>query len=94
MEPRTKVPRKTTQERQEELGKKLRNFNWEGQHLDLTIKLRNNQLEIFDRNRHYVMKDVNARIVLDSNRAIHIDMETGKFGGTAIWRWTCFERSR
>ena len=84
VEPRTKVPRKTTQERQEELGKKLRNFNWEGQHLDLTIKLRNNQLEIFDRNRHYVMKDVNARIVLDSNRAIHIDMETGKFGGTAI----------
>lgn len=84
VEPRPKVPRKTTQERQEELGKKLRNFNWEGQHLDLTIKLRNNQLEIFDRNRHYVMKDVNARIVLDSNRAIHIDMETGKFGGTAI----------
>ena len=30
------------------------------------------------------MKDVNARIELDSNRAIHIDMETGKFGGTAI----------
>ena len=82
--PRPKVPRKTTQERQEELVKRVRNFNWEGQHLDLTIKLRNNQLEIFDRNRHYVMKDVNARIVLDSNRAIHIDMETGKFGGTAI----------
>ena len=82
--PRPKVPRKTTQERQEELGKRVRNFNWEGQHLDLTIKLRNNQLEIFDRNRHYVIKDVNARIVLDSNRAIHIDMETGKFGGTAI----------
>ena len=82
--PRPKVPRKTTQERQEELGKRVRNFNWEGQHLDLTIKLQNNQLEIFDRNRHYVMKDVNARIVLDSNRAIHIDMETGKFGGTAI----------
>ena len=82
--PRPKGPRKTTQERQEALGKRVRNFNWEGQHLDLTIKLRNNQLEIFDRNRHYVMKDVNARIVLDSNRAIHIDMETGKFGGTAI----------
>lgn len=82
--PRPKVPRKTTQERQEELGKRVRNFNWEGQHLDLTIKLRNNQLEIFDRNRHYVMKDVNARIDLDSNRAVHIDMETGKFGGTAI----------
>ena len=82
--PRPKVPRKTTQERQEELGNKVRNFNWQGQHLDLKIRLRNSQLEVFNRNRHYVMKDVNARIDLDSNRAIHIDMETGKFGGTAI----------
>ena len=84
VEPRPKPPKKTTQERQEELGKKVRNFNWQGQHLDLKIRLRNSQLEVFNRNRHYVMKDVNARIDLDSNRAIHIDMETGKFGGTAI----------
>ena len=84
VEPRPKLPKKTTQERQEELGKKVRNFNWQGQHLDLKIRLRNSQLEVFNRNRHYVMKDVNARIELDSNRAIHIDMETGKFGGTAI----------
>ena len=84
VEPRPKPPKKTTQERQEELGKKVRNFNWQGQHLDLKIRLRNSQLEVFNRNRHYVMKDVNARIDLDSNRAVHIDMETGKFGGTAI----------
>ena len=70
--------KKTTQERQEELGNKVRNFNWQGQHLDLKIRLRNSQLEVFNRNRHYVMKDVNARIDLDSNRAVHIDMETGK----------------
>ena len=82
--PRPKAPRKTTQERQEELGNKVRNFNWQGQHLDLKIRLRNSQLEVFNRNRHYVMKDVNARIDLDSNRAVYIDMETGKFGGTAI----------
>lgn len=82
--PRPKPPKKTTQDRQEELAKKVRNFNWQGQHLDLKIRLRNSQLEVFNRNRHYVMKDVNARIDLDSNRAIHIDMETGKFGGTAI----------
>ena len=84
VELRPKLPKKTTQERQEELGKKVRNFNWQGQHLDLKIRLRNSQLEVFNRNRHYVMKEVNARIDLDSNRAVHIDMETGKFGGTAI----------
>lgn len=84
IEVRPKAPRKTTQERQEELGRKVRNFNWAGQHLDLKIRLRNSQLEVFNRNRHYVIKDVNARIDLDSKRAIRIDMETGKFGGTAI----------
>ena len=84
VEPRPKPPKKTTQERQEELGKKVRNFNWDGQHLNLTITLRNNQLEIFQKNRHYVMRNVNSKIHLDSNRAIRIDMETGKFGGTAI----------
>ena len=41
-------------------------------------------LDVYKRQRHYVIKDVNARIDLDSKRAIRIDMETGKFGGTAI----------
>jgi len=84
VEPRPKAPKKTTQERQEELGKKVRNFNWQGQHLDLKITIRNSQLEVFNRNRHYVIKNVNSKIDLDSKRAIRIDMETGKFGGTAI----------
>lgn len=56
VEPRPKAPKKTTQERQEELGKKVRNFNWQGQHLDLKITIRNSQLEVFNRNRHYVIK--------------------------------------
>lgn len=84
VESRPKAPKKTTQERQEELGKRVRNFNWQGQHLDVKIELRHNQLEIFQKNRHYVMKDVNAKIDLDSHRAMRIDLETGKFGGTAI----------
>ena len=84
VEPRPKPPKKTTHERQEELGKKVRNFNWQGQHLDLKITLRNSQLEVFNRNRHYVIKNVNSKIDLDSKSAVHIDMETGKFGGTAI----------
>ena len=34
VEQRPKAPKKTTLERQEELGKKVRNFNWNGQHID------------------------------------------------------------
>ena len=79
-----KAPKKTTLERQEELGKKVRNFNWNGQHIDAIVKLSNCQLEIFQKNRHYVMNDVNARFDIDTKRAIRIDMKTGKFGGTAI----------
>ena len=79
-----KAPKKTTLERQEELGKKVRNFNWNGQHIDAIVKLSNCQLEIFQKNRHYVMNDVNARFDIDTKRAIRVDMKTGKFGGTAI----------
>ncbi|WP_059361359.1 translocation/assembly module TamB domain-containing protein [Veillonella tobetsuensis] len=79
-----KAPKKTTLERQEELGKKVRNFNWNGQHIDAIVKLSNCQLEIFQKNRHYVMNDVNARFDIDTKSAIRVDMKTGKFGGTAI----------
>ena len=41
---------------------KVRNFNWNGQHIDAIVKLSDCQLEIFQKNRHYVMKNVNARI--------------------------------
>ena len=58
VEQRPKAPKKTTLERQEELGKKVRNFNWNGQH--------------------------NARFDIDTNRAIRMNLTTGKFGGTAI----------
>ena len=47
-------------------------------------KLSDCQLEIFQKNRHYVMKNVNARFDIDTNRAIRMNLTTGKFGGTAI----------
>ena len=84
VEQRPKAPKKTTLERQEELGKKVRNFNWNGQHIDAIVKLSDCQLEIFQKNRHYVMKNVNARFDIDTNRAIRMNLTTGKFGGTAI----------
>ena len=84
VEQRPKAPKKTTLERQEELGKKVRNFNWNGQHIDAIVKLSDCQLEIFQKNRHYVMNNVNARFDIDTNRAIRMNMTTGKFGGTAV----------
>lgn len=61
-----KAPKKTTLQRQEELGKKVRNFNWNGQHIDAIVKLSNCQLEVFQKNRHYVMNDVNGLILTQS----------------------------
>lgn len=79
-----KSPKKTTQDRQEELGKRVRNFNWEGQHLDLKIKLVNSRVELFEKHRHYIMNDVNAFFDIDTDKAVRVDFETGRFGGTAI----------
>ncbi|WP_251423357.1 membrane biogenesis protein AsmA [Veillonella agrestimuris] len=83
-EKKPKAPKKTTQDRQEELGNRVRNFNWQGQHLDVKIYLNNCRVELFQRNRHYVMNDVNAEFDIDTHRAVRIDFTTGKFGGTSI----------
>lgn len=83
-EKKPKGPKKTTQDRQEEFGNRVRNFNWQGQLLDLKVILNNCRVELFQRNRHYVMNDVNAKFDIDTRRAVRIDFTTGKFGGTAI----------
>lgn len=79
-----KKPKKTTQERQEELGKQVRNFNWNGQQLDMTVELHNCRVELFQKHRHYVMNDVNAKFDVNTRSAVQIDVSTGKFDGTAI----------
>ncbi len=65
----------------------MRNFNWNGQHIDAIVKLSDCQLEIFQKNRHYVMKNVNARFDIDTNRAIRMNLTTGKFGRHRHWGW-------
>ena len=55
----------------------MRNFNWDGQHID-AIEAFRLPLEIFQKNRHYVMNNVNARIDI-TNHAIRMNLTTGKF---------------
>lgn len=82
--PKALTERKTTEQREADIEKRIRNFNWNGQHMDLKIYLENCQLEVFQKNRHYVMTDINTEIDLDSDKELKLDFSAGKFGGTAI----------
>ena len=58
------------------------NFNPDGRRLRSEIVLDNCRLEARYRKRHYVMNNVKMRLGLHTSGMSHIDLSTGKFGGT------------
>ena len=58
------------------------NFNPEGRRLRSEIVLEDCRLEARYRKRHYVLNNVNMKFGLHNNGVSHIDLSTGKFGGT------------
>ena len=77
-------PRKTTVERQKEMEERIRNFDWHGQFINTKINLIHCQLELFQKQRHFVLHDVNAMVRINSKKRLYLDFSTGEFGGTAI----------
>ena len=58
------------------------NFNPEGRRLRSEIVLDDCRLEARYRKRHYVLNNVKMRLGLHTSGMSHIDLSTGKFGGT------------
>ena len=58
------------------------NFNPEGRRLRSEIVLEDCRLEARYRKRHYVLNNVNMKFGLHTSGVSHIDLSTGKFGGT------------
>lgn len=79
-----KKTRKTRQERQADLEKRIRNFAWKGQFIDATVRLVNCQLEVFQQNRYYALTDVNAELQVQSKKHIKMNVSTGPFEGDAV----------
>lgn len=70
--------------RQQKMQNDWRNFNAAGKKLKLRLNVHDGGVEVFYRERHYVMSHVQMAVGIDTNRKMDIDMSIGGFGGTMI----------
>ena len=68
----------------EHLQQEWKNFNHDGERLDLHILLDNCIIEVFYRERHYLLEAVRLHMDLDSKDKMKLKLATGPFGGTMI----------
>lgn len=63
-----------------------KNFNVEGRKINVDLKLENCQIEIFYRERHYLLGRVNFETKINTDDEMTLKVRTGVFGGTMIGR--------
>lgn len=63
-----------------------KNFNLEGRKIRTRLRLQNSQIEIFYRERHYLLRGVNFEANIDTDDKMTLDASTGAFGGTMLGR--------
>ena len=68
----------------ERLEQDWTNFNQEGRPLDLHIYLNDCRVEVFYRDRHYLLEAVRFSMDCDSTDDTYIKLATGPFGGTMV----------
>ena len=63
-----------------------KNFNLEGRKINLNLSLEDCRIEIFYRNRHYLVDRVNFETKINTDKEMTLKARTGAFGGTMIGR--------
>lgn len=69
---------------QQKVQRDWHNFNAAGKHLKLRLNVHDGSVEVFYRERHYVMSHVQMAVDLDTAKQMSLDMSIGGFGGTMI----------
>lgn len=69
---------------QQKVQRDWHNFNAAGKHLKLRLNVHDGSVEVFYRQRHYVMSHVQMSVALDTAKQMSLDMSIGGFGGTMI----------
>ena len=72
------------QRERQQAEQEWKNFNHSGEWLDLHILLDNCMLEVFYRERHYLLEAVRLSMDLDSKDKMKLKLATGPFGGDMI----------
>ena len=68
------------------IEKGWKNFNLEGRKLNLNLNLDDCNFEIFFKERHYLLRDVDIESKIDTDTEATLKIYTGKFGGMMIGR--------
>ena len=68
------------------IEKGWKNFNLEGNKLNLNLKLNNCRFEVFYRERHYLMSGVQIDSKINTDDEMTLNFHTGTFGGTMTGR--------
>ena len=68
------------------IEKGWKNFNIEGNKINLDLTLNNCQFEIFYRERHYLLRGVQFESKVNTDNEMTLRLNTGTFGGTMIGR--------
>jgi len=68
------------------IEKDWKNFNLEGRKLNLNLKLDTCNFEVFFKERHYLLRDVDIESKINTDTEATLKIYTGKFGGTMIGR--------
>lgn len=63
-----------------------KNFNLEGRKINADLKLIDCRIEVFYRNRHYLIDRVNFETKINTDKEMTLKARTGVFGGTMIGR--------
>ena len=68
------------------IEKGWKNFNLEGRKLNLKLTLDDCNFEVFFKERHYLLRDVDIESKIDTDTEATLKIYTGKFGGMMIGR--------
>lgn len=71
---------------QSKIEKDWKNFNAEGRKLNLNLTLDNCSIEVFHRDRHYLLRGVNFQSSVNTDDKMKLKLNTSVFGGTMIGR--------
>ncbi len=70
--------------RQQKMQKNWQNFNAAGKKLKMKLNAHDCHIEIFYRERHYLMSHVQMAVDLNTDKRLNMDISIGGFGGTMI----------
>lgn len=80
------IGEKRRQLQQSKIEQGWKNFNLEGHKINLSLILDDCQIEIFYRERHYLLGRVNLETKINTDDKMTLKVRTGVFGGTMIGR--------